>query len=389
MPYLRLPDGSYMEVPEGVSQGEALAHAREKYKELFTPAVKPDTGLTGAAKAGYQTLKGDIAALAGKTGLMDVEEAQKYQQERQAEAARVFKPTEEGWTEAPFLKARELIGGSLPYMAAPVAAGLGALALPATAPAALVTGTAMGLAGLASGAQFTGSNLSRQMEEGKQLKDTDLVAAGAAAIPQAALDVIGFRYIPGIQRIFKSAGKEISEQAAKKMLDQGIMKTAGQYIAGGAKISGIEGATEAGQQVFERLQAGLNIADKQARDEYFDSFIGGAALGAIASPFGVRGQRGQAKEVVAKAEAKRADELAAEQANKKEQTKLQKEQQATGNLFGEAAPTAKEVSPLPGAASTLTVREREAEAGNLKETQQTERSQLLKESDLYAKQIGH
>jgi hypothetical protein len=179
------------------------------------------------------------------------------------------------------------------------------------------------------------------------------------------------------------------------MIDQGIFRTVGQYVAGGAKISGIEGATEAGQQVFELLQAGLNIADKQARDEYFDSFIGGAALGAIVSPFGVRGQCGQAKEVLAKAETKRKDDLVAEQQAKEaeqaaqaEQAKLQQEQQTTGNLFGEAAPTAKQVSPLPGAANTLTVRERETEAGTLKEAQQTERSQLLKESDLYAKQIA-
>lgn len=317
MPYLRLPSGSYVEVPEGMSQSEALSKAREQFKDQFQPAEKPDTGFTGAAKASYQTLKGDVAALAGRTGLMDVAEAEKYQKERQAEAQKVFKPTEEGWTEAPFLKARELLGGSVPYMAAPIAAGLGALALPATAPAALVTGTAMGLSGLASGAQFTGSNLSRQMEEGKALKDTDLMAAGAAAIPQAALDVVGFRYLPGVQKIFKSAGMPITEEAAKKVLEAGTLKTVGQYVAGGAKIGGIEGATEAGQQFFERLQAGLNIADEQARKEYLESFIGGAVLGGIASPIGVAGKRGEARDVVAKAQLKRdEDAAAAEEARK-------------------------------------------------------------------------
>jgi len=302
MPYLRLPDGSYMDVPEGVSQREALAHAKEKYKDLFQPPEKPDTGLTGAAKASYQTLKGDIAALAGKTGLMDIAEAEKYQKERQAEAQRVFKPTEEGWTEAPFLKARELLGGSLPYMAAPIAVG-GAAALGGAPVAA-----GAGLAGLASGLQFTGSNLSRQMDTGKALKDTDLMAAGAAAVPQAALDVVGFRFLPGVQKLFKSAGVELSEQAAKKVIEAGTLKTVGQYVTGGAKIGGIEGATEAGQQFFERLQAGLNIADPEARKEYLESFIGGAVLGGVASPFGVAGKRGEAKDVIAKAEFKRGQE---------------------------------------------------------------------------------
>ena len=358
------------------------------------PEIKPDTGFTGAMKASAQQIQADFERLKGRTGFKNADIAEQEAKAYEKKAGQVFKPTDKGWAEDPWEKIKETAGGSLPYMAAPLAAGAAALTLPASLPTAAI---ATGLGGIASATQFTGSNLSRQQQEDPTLKlqDTSLSSAALASIPQAALDIVGFRYIPGIQRIFKSAGKEISEQAAKKMLDQGIIKTAGQYIAGGAKISGIEGATEAGQQVFERLQAGLKIADKQARDEYFDSFIGGAALGAIVSPFGVRGQRGQAKEVVAKAETKRADELAAEQEAKEaeqaaqaEQTKLQKEQQTTSNLFGEAAPTAKQVSPLPGAASTLTVREREAEAAQTKETQQTERSQLLKESDLYAKQIA-
>jgi len=358
------------------------------------PEEKPDTGFTGALKSSAQQIQADWERLKGRTGLKDVNLAEQEAKAYEKKAGQVFKPTEEGWTEAPWQKLKETAGGSLPYMAAPLAAGAAALTLPASLPTAAI---ATGLGGIASATQFTGSNLSRQQQEDPTLKlqDTNLMAAAAAAIPQAALDVIGFKYIPGIQRIFKSAGKELTVKQAEDILKAGTLRTAGQYIAGGAKISGIEGATEAGQQVFERLQAGLNIADKQARDEYFDSFIGGAALGAIASPFGVRGQRGQAKEVLAKAETKRGDELVAEQqakeaeqAAQEEQAKLQQEQQKTGNLFGEAAPTAKEVSPLPGAPSTLTVREREAEAGTLKEAQQTERSQLLKESDLYAKQIA-
>ena len=356
------------------------------------PEEKPDTGAMGALKSSAQQIQADFERLKGRTGLKDVnlaeQEAKTYE-----EKAKEYAPKPKNWSEEPFQKIKETAMGSVPYMVAPLAAGAAALTLPASLPTAAI---ATGLGGIASATQFTGSNLSRQQQEDPTLKlqDTKLGYAALASIPQAAFDMVGFRFIPGIQRIFKSAGKEISEKAAKDMIDQGIFRTVGQYVAGGAKISGIEGATEAGQQVFERLQAGLNIADKQARDEYFDSFIGGAALGAIVSPFGVRGQRGQAKEVLAKAETKRGDELVAEQQAKeaeqtaqKEQAKLQQEQQTTGNLFGEAAPTTKEVSPLPGAANTLTVREREAEAGTLKEAQQTERSQLLKESDLYAKQI--
>jgi hypothetical protein len=51
------------------------------------------------------------------------------------------------------------------------------------------------------------------------------------------------------------------------------------------KAMGVEGLTESAQQVFERAQAGLSISDPEARQEYFDNFIGGAVLGgAIALP---------------------------------------------------------------------------------------------------------
>jgi hypothetical protein len=148
-------------------------------------------------------------------------------------------------------------------MAAPLVAGAAANPLGAAA--------AMGAAGAASAAQFTGSNLARQLDEGKTGEQLELGKAAAAALPQAALDIIGFRYVPGIRTLFSKAGIPITEEAAK-----GI---AGRYILPAAKTAGVEGATEAGQQVFERLQAGLNLTDAEARKEYFDNFLGGAVLG--------------------------------------------------------------------------------------------------------------
>lgn len=49
---------------------------------------------------------------------------------------------------------------------------------------------------------------------------------------------------------------------------------------------GAEGITESAQQVLERMQAGLNLTDEKARDEYFQSLIGGAVLGGALSPAG-------------------------------------------------------------------------------------------------------
>ena len=362
------PDGEIikLEGPENASQDDIIRQAQR----LYTPKeIKPDTGFTGAMKASAQQIQADFERLKGRTGFKDVNLAEQEAKAYEKKAGQVFKPTEESWTEAPLQKLKETVGGSLPYMAAPLAAGAAALTLPASLPTAAI---ATGLGGIASATQFTGSNLSRQQQEDPTLKlqDTKLGYAALASIPQAAFDMVGFRFIPGIQRIFKSAGKEISEKAAKDMIDQGIFRTVGQYVAGGAKISGIEGATEAGQQVFERLQAGLNIADEQARSEYFDSFIGGAALGAIASPFGVRGQRGQAKEVLAKAETKRADELAAEQ-------------QATQAAKDEMAAIVKEQKPIPIAPEQIAQMQQEviSQRGTLQREMDRFRAEAVKETD--------
>ena len=296
MPYLRLPDNSYMEVPQGVSQGEALKLAREKYKELFEPAPKADTGFTGAFKAGVENLKADIERVKGKTGIKDVAEAEKSAAAYEKKAGQIFKPTDEGWSEAPFQKFKETLGGSIPYMGAPIVAG-GAAAL-AGAPIAVGTG----LAGLASLTQFTGSNLGRQMkgdeEEGiaaKSLAETSLGKGVAGAIPQTALDIVSLRMIPGIGKIFGEAGKKITPEMAKKVAEQGIAKTAGAYGAQALKTGGVEGLTEAGQQVLERLQAGLSITNEKARDEYFDSFIGGAVLGGTLAVPGTAMRRGEIK----------------------------------------------------------------------------------------------
>ncbi len=250
------------------------------FDQFDTPKAKKDTGFTGALKAGTERLKGDVAALAGRTGIMDVEKAEKYKKEREAEAEAIFEPTQETWGQAPVTKVKELLGGSLPYMAAPIVAGGAATVAGAAAP------VATGLAGVASLAQFTGSNISRQMDEGKKLGDTDLLAAGSAAVPQAVLDMVSFKMMPGIQRIFGSAGKELTKEAAEKIARQGILSTAGEYALQTGKTAGIEGTTEAAQQFFERLQAGLSIKDQAARDEYLDSFIGGAVLGGTLAPSG-------------------------------------------------------------------------------------------------------
>jgi hypothetical protein len=285
--YYQLPNGAYYEAPDELSPGEAYKKAFRDYPEAFGgPAQKgPESGFLPAAKAGISSLTSDITALAGRTGLMDEAAAEKKIQAEEEYRKRIFKPTQT-WGEAPLTKGLELLGGSLPYMAAPLAAGVAGAATP-------IAGAGAAAAGLASLGQFTGSNLSRQMDEGARLGQTELGSAFGAAVPQAALDLLSFKLAPGIRQIFAAAGKEVPEQVAEQIAKQGTMRTLRDYGIATGRAMGAEGITEAGQQFFERLQAGLNLTDAKARDEYWDSLVGGAVLGGALAPAGRYIERGQ------------------------------------------------------------------------------------------------
>jgi len=341
--YLHLPDGSGIALKEGEDPKEVWARAQQLYPDAFgimpkkeapAPTEQPQSGFVPAFKSSASQLKADLAALAGKTGIIAPERAEQIGKEEAEYQKKTFAPTTKGWLEAPGTKFGELLGGSVPYVAAPLAAGLGALALPEAAAAAPFVGgaleglglgtvgeaTAAGLAGAASTTQFTGSNLSRQMEAGKSLADTNLGSAVGAAIPQAALDVFGLRMIPGIRNIFAEAGHKISDAEARAIASQGLKKTLGDYALNTGKVAGAEGLTEAGQQVLERLQAGLSLTDPDAQKEYFDNFLGGAVLGATLGVPGRFVERGQAKAQAAAADrADKAKQLAEQQALQKQQ----------------------------------------------------------------------
>ncbi len=305
------PDGRILEVdaPEGTPHAQISARAQEYYATL-PPLAPPEGGFIPAMKAGYQSLKGAGAQLAGRTGLMDMEEAKKYAAERETEAQGIFKPTQDDWSTSPWQKLKETAGSSVPYMAAPLAVGAAAAGLGAPALAAA------GLTGLASATQFTATNLERQTKEGKKLEDTDLQSAALAAIPQAALDMVGFKMLPGIRMLFQSAGKEITKEAAEKIAGQTLKKAAADYAAATGKAMTAEGLTEAAQQVLERMQAGLQLNDEAARKEYLESLIGGAALGGVLSPAGRYVERGREAKTQAAEEQARATAEAEAEANK-------------------------------------------------------------------------
>jgi Large polyvalent protein associated domain 38 len=339
--YVELPDGSLFPVKQGEDYSAAMRAAYAKYPDAFggtpaAPAAEPQGGFVPALKSGISDVKSAGYALAGRTGLMDLERAKKGMEEQEQYRQKTFKPTEEGWTEAPFTKVKELLGQSLPYVAAPVAAA--ALAPEAAIPLGIAGLTTSGatLASLGAGAlQYTGTGLSRQVQEGKKLEETNLGAAAAASIPTALLDRLSLGMIPGIRNIFGQAGKTLTAAEAKTFVEQGVKKTAADYaLATGKALTG-EGLTEAAQQFLERAQAGLSLTDAKARDEYWDSLVGGAVLGGVLAPAGRYMERGGEQ---AKARKVLADEATAQKTAQRQQAEAQAQQEAAAEAARKQTP---------------------------------------------------
>jgi len=312
--YIELPDGSALELKEGQSPVEGMMAARQLFPELFKKEDKPkeDTkGFKAAAAAGFERLKGETALTAAKLGLKDIGEAEAYQKEKQASAARRFTPTQDSFIESPLQNVKELLGGSVPYMLAPAAAGLAALAAPVSAPVA--AGLGLLGAGAVSTGQFTGSNLARQMDTGKSLEETSLGKAAAAAVPQALIDTAAMALLPGVGKLFGSVGSKLTTEQAKAIASQTLTRTIADYTAKTGVAMSREGVTEATQQLLERLQAGLELDSPEARKEYIDSFIGGAVLGGTLAPVGRAFERGGAKRQAAAADRAEALQLSSDQ----------------------------------------------------------------------------
>jgi hypothetical protein len=302
-----------VEGPAGASEADIIQAVRRQY--LMTPAAaqpaEDKQGFMAGIRSGIENLKGDVGALGAGLG---IEGGEAYARAQAAKAAELYQQPK--FSEAPVDYVTGMLGQSLPYIAAPLAAAAGTAALPLTGVAATAAG--LGAAGLASATQFTGSNLSRQLDEGRTTDTLELGNAALAAIPQAALDTLSLKLLPGIGRIFGTAGKELTEDAAqaaaRAVLARGTGNLVKQYGGAVLKTAGIEGLTETGQQVLERAQAELEMLDPEARGEYLDSFIGGALLGGTLAAPGKAFERGADRRKLAEADKRKAAEQAAEAA---------------------------------------------------------------------------
>lgn len=295
MPYdITLPDGRVInDIPDNVSQAEAKARILKNFPEFrekgFGAAVK--SGLEGLVGAGLGVglgLNPESEKLRSAVQASQAAQEAKYGGPSYEDVERSFQ--EQGGVaglKSLYEFGKGAIGQSLPYMAAPLAGGrLGALAGGALAgPAGAAIG-GIGGAGLASAAQFFGTNIGRQVQEGQPIEPGK---AALAAIPQAALDV-GTLKFAGLGRIFGLEG----EKAASK-ITQDIVTSYKKGIPLHAVKGLAEVPTEVAQQVLERAQAGKDLTGEDAFNEYKASAAAaglmGPAMGTVGGASEVRGNR--------------------------------------------------------------------------------------------------
>jgi hypothetical protein len=319
--YLPLPNGALYEVPDNATYEEAMVAAQKDVPKAFgleKKGVGAAIGqglesLVSSARTGYEALTGS-AEEAGRKGAARQEKiGQQYAEQIGLDLLKK-KYEEEGLISAGKELVRQVplaIAEQAPNIGATLAAGrTGAMLGGAFGPAGAVVG-GLGGAALPSLVQQFGGNIERQTQEGKPV---DVGAAGAAAVPQAALDVAG-TFIPfGRTLVGKVLGPGVekalakgAEGAAEKLAQESLKKSLAKGLGVGAIA---EIPTEITQQMLERAQAGLSLTSEDALAEYGNT----AYQVGLLAPIGAAGRavdRSAARKDVAQKQAAEAEAQAA------------------------------------------------------------------------------
>jgi len=330
------PDGRIYDVegPAGAPEEQILAYVRAHYQEL-----KPKEGIGAAVGKGLESLissgRTAVGALTGspeeaaQAGLERGEGiSKKYADQVSLDKVKeayekkgVLSAAGEAISQIPAAIAEQAPNLAATFGSARAGAALGSFA----GPAGTVVG---GLAGAAlpSLIQQFGGNIERQAQEQKgrgQPIKIDTASAGAAALPQAALDVagnlipLGGRLVSKLTGIPEKALLGKSAEQVTKLADERLLATLAKGTATGALA---EIPTEITQQMLERAQAGLSLTDASALKEYGETayqvglLAPMGAAGRLSERAGARGEvmvrKQEEARVQREAEAKTAQEEA-------------------------------------------------------------------------------
>ena len=284
MPYLKMPNGEYFEVPQGTSKLQAIELAETKYPEAFglppkaekrslvkdiaTEAGRGVANLGSQAYTGLATLLGEEEA-AAKAGVERGKAINEYFGPSAIGTERVGKAYDaKGLTGAAGEIARQILpaaagqAGSLATTAAGAATGarLGSIA---GAPGALIGGIAGGA--LANLPSFFGGNVEEQSQEGMPINK---LTAGAAAAGQAALEVGGTAFVLGKRLVSKLLRQDVAEMTGReateklaKIANESLYKTVGK---GAVRAQAAEIPVELGQDILQMAQAGMDLTSPEA-----------------------------------------------------------------------------------------------------------------------------
>ena len=323
MPYLPLPNGSYVEVPKGLSDEEALKLAKEQFPEGFEEYAKhkEKTGLLPAVKSGFTSGAG--SALEGLGNLFKSEDVAKYGKELTQTAAEQYEPTTaEDIGVARRQGITSLLGTGLSkYITEPVGGAVGSLAgrygAPIAAgavgsyvaPAGAVVAPALAFAAANFPIHF-GENITRQKELGQT---PDYGKALVPAMVQTAVDSAGNAIVGGAMRgvAIKTATQE-AQLLAPKVLSGAMKPEEATAQISGKLMSVLKGTTEAAgagiasgvvTEAGRRASAGQEMLSGEALAEYTHS---AKEMGLVAPFFGLlhAGQPARAKRLIDEARAK-------------------------------------------------------------------------------------
>jgi hypothetical protein len=297
----QLYDGTTLEFPDGTDPSVVQATAKRITQERQAASAKPEEvgffeAIPAAVKRGFESL-GEVGTglgLAAKRAVGDEEAVRKVMAE-----AKVQKPEEKpAMTVADFQRIAQEKGfaaaaaeapkyiveqvlQSAPQMAGPLAVGAGAAAL--SGPLAPIVGPIAGIA--TYGVQQFGNFLMRQAKEKNDPEELELTKAALTAAGTAPIGYFADRFAVGLSSVGKNAGEQaIKELAARRAAGElgagAVGKEVAKRAGKGATVGIIaEAPTEVLEQVAERYQAGLDLNDEEAKNEYKEAFFGAAAAG--------------------------------------------------------------------------------------------------------------
>jgi hypothetical protein len=269
-------------LPEGLRSSGSKVVPLDKLPEGLRPQ-KEAAGFFGSLMEGAQTL-----GITDEAAAFAADPSEKNR--RALIKAGESKYRQVGFGEGENFEAfKQLLGGSIGQMAAPIATGIGA-SFVSTPVGGLAAASAV------SGTQYTSQNLLRQAQEqeaaiaaGKKPEDTSVGKAILAATGQSALDLAGGKVFSGVAKAFPfmrpllgKAGGKAAQNAGEVLADaaeKGTIKFSKGVATGVGKGIAFEVPQEVAQQGLERWQAGLSLSDKQAQGEYGQAAIGALLLG--------------------------------------------------------------------------------------------------------------